>query len=157
MYISDAYSAEAYRLWAQSQSAAKQTTASGQDSSTQDTTEARPADIWRSLADGFDVHRATLDQLSLVSQGLSDNGQISLLDHATLSFDPTQGALGESVDTYFTETDGSGKRDWVAEFQARLEGHLESGDTASAAVDQRVLSILHRLQAASSGGVDVRV
>ncbi len=157
MYVSDAFSSEAYRLWGQA--AAARQTAAGQ-SSAQEATAARPADIWRSLATGIDVHSATLDQLSLVSQGLYDYGQISLLDHATLSFDPAKGALGESADTYLTGqdgADGSGKRDWVAEFEARLTEHMEAGDSASAAVDQRVLGILHRLEAAASGGVDVKV
>lgn len=154
MYVSDAFSSEAYRLWGQA--AAARQTAAGQGSA-QEATAARPADIWRSLGSGIDVHSATLDQLSLVSQGLYDNGQISLLDHATLSFDPAKGALGESADTYVTQTDGSGKRDWVAEFEARLTEHMEAGDSASAAVDQRVLGILHRLEAATSGGVNVTV
>jgi hypothetical protein len=95
----------------------------------------------------------TRDELAKVSSMLYDNGLISLRDHATMSFDPS--FAGSS--NLLTAADGSGRVDWMAEFQARLAKHKADGDSSSVAQDERVLDILSRLQAGSKGVTSIRV
>jgi hypothetical protein len=70
-----------------------------------------------------------------------------------MSFDPSfAGSTG-----LLTEPDSAGRVDWLAEFQARLDRHLQDGDERSAAQDRRVLDILGRLQAGGRGVTSLRV
>ena len=109
--------------------------------------------LWHQIGKEVDLSSMTKDDLAKVSSMLYDNGLISLRDHATMSFDPS--FAGSS--NLLTATDGSGRVDWMAEFQARLAKHQKEGDTQSAAQDGRVLDILSRLQAGAKGVTSIRV
>ena len=95
----------------------------------------------------------TKEDLAKISAMLYDQGLISLSDHATMSFDPS--FAGSS--NLLTTADGSGRVDWMAEFQARMARHRERGETSAAAQDEQVLGILSRLQAGSRGVTSIRV
>lgn len=109
--------------------------------------------LWHQIGKQIDLSSMTKDDLAKVSSMLYDNGLISLQDHAAMSFDPS--FAGSS--NLLTATDGSGRVDWMAEFQARLAKHQKEGDTQSAAQDGRVLDILSRLQAGAKGVTSIRV
>jgi hypothetical protein len=109
--------------------------------------------LWHKIGKEVDLSSMTRDDLAKVSSMLYDNGLISLRDHATMSFDPS--FAGSS--NLLTAADGSGRVDWMAEFQARLAKHTADGDASSAARDERVLDILGRLQAGSKGVTSIRV
>lgn len=109
--------------------------------------------LWHQIGKEVDPGSMTRDELAKVSSMLYDNGLISLRDHATMSFDPS--FAGSS--NLLTATDGSGRVDWLAEFQARLAKHKADGDSSSVAQDERVLDILSRLQAGSKGVTSIRV
>ncbi len=109
--------------------------------------------VWHQLGKGVDVRSMTRDELAFLSQRLYGSGAIELRDHATMSFDPSfAGSTG-----LLTEPDSAGRVDWLAEFQARLDRHLQDGDVRSAAQDRRVLDILGRLQAGGRGVTSLRV
>lgn len=108
---------------------------------------------WHQIGAGVDVHSMTREDLAKISAMLYDQGLISLSDHATMSFDPS--FAGSS--NLLTPADGSGRVDWVAEFQARMARHAERGETSAVAQDERVLGILSRLQAGSRGVTSIRV
>jgi hypothetical protein len=109
--------------------------------------------VWHQLGKGVDVRSMTRDELAFLSQQLYGSGAIELRDHATMSFDPSfAGSTG-----LLTEPDSAGRVDWLAEFQARLDRHLQDGDERSAAQDRRVLDILGRLQAGGRGVTSLRV
>lgn len=114
-------------------------------------------DVWKQLGQEYDVASMSVESMTVVSLTLYENNEINLFEHSILSFDASAGQLGEEADIFRTEADEDGKRDWIAEFQARLEEHQASGDTSAAASDQRILSILERLQAAASGGLNLTV
>ena len=109
--------------------------------------------VWHQLGKGVDVRALTRDELAAVSQQLYRSGAIGLDDHAALSLDPSFAGSAELL----TSPDGSGRVDWVAEFQARLARHQEQGDASSATQDRRVLDILGRLQAGGKGVTSIRV
>lgn len=109
--------------------------------------------VWHQLGKGVDVRALTRDELAAVSHQLYRSGAIGLDDQAAMSLDPSFAGSAELL----TSPDGSGRVDWVAEFQARLARHLEQGDENSAAQDRRVLDILGRLQAGGKGVTSIRV
>jgi hypothetical protein len=108
---------------------------------------------WHQIGRDVDVNSMTREDLAKISAMLYDQGLISLSDHATMSFDPS--FAGSS--NLLTVADGSGRVDWMAEFQARMARHSAEGDTSAAAQDERVLGILSRLQAGSRGVTSIRV
>jgi hypothetical protein len=108
---------------------------------------------WHQIGRDVDVNSMSREDLAKISAMLYDQGLISLSDHATMSFDPS--FAGSS--NLLTAADGSGRVDWMAEFQARMARHSAEGDTSAAAQDERVLGILSRLQAGSRGVTSIRV
>jgi hypothetical protein len=108
---------------------------------------------WHQIGRGVDVNSMTREDLAKVSAMLYDQGLISLSDHATMSFDPSFAGSPNLL----TAADGSGRVDWMAEFQARMARHSAQGDTSAVAQDQRVLDVLSRLQAGSRGVTSIRV
>ncbi|EPR43653.1 hypothetical protein dsx2_2270 [Desulfovibrio sp. X2] len=111
-------------------------------------------DIWRALATQYDLNSMDAGDLDDLSQSLYDAGQISLGDRTALSFDPEKGTLSSNAGSLLTGTNASGKVDWQSEFKARLADAMDSGDMVSAQVDQQVLGVLGRLQAAKQKGVN---
>lgn len=109
--------------------------------------------IWHQLGQEADIRSLTREEMAKVSQLLYDNGAITLADHATMSLDPSFSGSAELL----TAPDSSGRIDWMAEFQARLEQHGRMGDTQAAENDQRVLEIFSRLQAGANGVMSLRV
>jgi len=108
---------------------------------------------WHQIGRQVDVNSMTKEDLAKISAMLYDQGLISLSDHATMSSDPS--FAGSS--NLLTAADGSGRVNWMAEFQARMARHSERGETSAVAQDERVLGILSRLQAGSRGVTSIRV
>lgn len=104
--------------------------------------------IWNELSQEYDIHHATFAELCAISQQLYNAKQISLADHACLSFDPTRIPGVDKANFYFTPADQSGKRDWIAEYQARADFELKNGNPANYQyiVNHFVDGILRRLE-----------
>ena len=82
-----------------------------------------------------------------ISRRLYDAKQITLVDHAELTLDPTK-IPGPVKGHFLTPADQSGKRDWIAEWEAQADMQLKSGDTAGyqGIMDHIVHGILERLE-----------
>lgn len=109
--------------------------------------------IWCQLGREYDIHNITHEQRAELSQKLYDAGEISLLDHAVLSFD------GERIfpdgSTFLTESTSSGAYDLVAEFTARVDLNKQMSDQQSMENNQRILDILSHLESASNEPIDI--
>lgn len=104
--------------------------------------------IWDELSKKYDIHHATFDELCTISYQLYQAKQITLIDHATLSFDPTRIPHGPDAKFYFTPADQDGRRDWIAEYTARAEFELKNGnpDGYQYILNHFVRGILSRLE-----------
>lgn len=105
-------------------------------------------DIWKELSNQYDIRNATIDELCDITLKLYKAGEISLFDHAFLSFDLDK-ALRElriRFNIPLPKTNIDGKKDWIAEYEARANMHLERGDIVGYKNMQRMLGILRRLQ-----------
>jgi len=103
-------------------------------------------DIWGKLAKEHDIRNASIDELCDITLKLYKAGEISLFDHVLLSFDPSKSPQKIRFNIFLTEANADGKRDWIAEHEARANMHLKRGDMVGYKNRQRVLGILRRLQ-----------
>lgn len=114
---------------------------------------ASPDSIWHRLASEYDVRSMTAGETSKLSRELYDAGEISLLDHAILSFD---GDMGEVGTAFLTKADSNGRRDMLAEFEAKVAMDKRT-NSQNLATDSRILQHLERLDAARRGPVHATV
>jgi len=114
-------------------------------------------DIWKELGGKHNVKGMTLESMQTVSLTLYNNDKITIHEHTVMTFSMGKDAAEEQPDPFLTEADEEGKRNWIAEFQARLREHRQAGDEDAAAMDDRILGILERLEAAARGGLNVTV
>lgn len=114
-------------------------------------------DIWKELGKAHNVTNMSLESLRTVSLTLHNNDKVTIEEHTVMNFSFTQDQADDKQGMFRTEADEDGKRDWIAEFKARLEEHQAQNNEQAAAMDKRILSILERLQAAASGGLNVTV
>jgi hypothetical protein len=108
--------------------------------------------IWHRLASEYDIRSMTAEETSKLSLELYYAGEISLLDHAVLSFDRDMGEFGTS---FLTKADSDGRRDMLAEFEAKVAMDKSTGNRRSLPIDSRILQHLERLDAAGRGPVHV--
>lgn len=114
-------------------------------------------DIWKELGKSHNVTSMSLESLRTVSLTLHNNDKITIEEHTVMNFSFTEDNADNKQGLFRTEADENGKRDWIAEFKARLEEHQKQNNEQAAAMDKRILTILERLQAAASGGLNVTV
>ncbi len=105
--------------------------------------------LWHKLGREYDLRDISLQGTAQLSQELYDAGEISLLDHAILSFDPNR--LPLVGDTFLSEANSAGNHDLIADFSARIELNRQMGDEKSMANNERVLDVLQRLEQAKAG------
>jgi hypothetical protein len=101
--------------------------------------------VWEELKNKYDVKNASNDEISAISTILFNSGQISLRDHATLTFDPSKSPQQINGTIYLTQMNGN-KRNWINEYQARAEQSLKFGDSQSYIQNKHIIEILERLQ-----------
>ncbi|MCP3940957.1 MAG: hypothetical protein GY710_05685 [Desulfobacteraceae bacterium] len=89
-----------------------------------------------------------------MSLELYNAGEISLMDHAQITF---KGAMMDKFgDTFLTKTDSDGRRDMIAEFEAKVAmDKSPTGNSLSIPGDLRILQHLERLDAARRGPIHV--
>lgn len=102
-------------------------------------------EIWEELAKVYDIRNASFDELCDMSIKLYQSGQISLFDHAMLTFDPSKSPQPIKPNLCLTEANADGKRDWIVEYEARAARNLKMGDMTGYRVNNNVLKILERL------------
>lgn len=116
--------------------------------------------IWEELSRKYDIRNATYDEVKDISLSLYNAREISLKEHSILTFDFDRASkdiirnssnLGIQVSPNFsmyeTVANGNGERDWIAEYEARVETDYKFGNLIGYQNKQKVLNILSRLDA----------
>lgn len=111
--------------------------------------------IWHKIAAKYDVRNITTEETGNLSQELYDAGEISLFDHAILSFDPDH--FVQSGTGFLTKADSTGHRDLISEYEARIEMDKKMNDTKNIVNNERILGYLHRLEAAKKQPIHITV
>lgn len=105
--------------------------------------------VWDRLSQQYDIHNATFNDLKAIASQLYQAGQIDLLHLGILTFDltPLYRKLGYPPEIQFLiPSDQFGRRDWIAEWEARAEQQLKLGNTLGYQRDRECLEILRRLE-----------
>ena len=118
-----------------------------------ETNRTEPESIWRIIASKYDVRSITAEETADLSQKLYDAGEISLLDHAILSFDPDHNIPYGTG--FLTQADSMGHRDLITEYQARIDLDNKTGNRKNIVNNGRVLSYLERLDAARKAPIHI--
>jgi hypothetical protein len=117
-----------------------------------ETNQIEPESIWREIASKYDVHSITAGETADLSQELYNAGEISLFDHAILSFDPSRIPYGTG---FLTPADSTGHRDLIAEYEDRIYLDKKMSSGQNIVNDERVLEYLKRIDAAKGNPVHV--
>ncbi|MBW2605428.1 MAG: hypothetical protein JRE28_14140 [Deltaproteobacteria bacterium] len=117
-------------------------------------TQIEPESIWCKMASTYDVRSMTIEETAHLSQELYDAGEISLSDHAILSFDPSLIPYGTG---FLTPADSAGHRNLISEYEARIDMNKKMGDSKSRVHNERVLEYLERLDVAGRNPVRITV
>lgn len=110
--------------------------------------------IWQKMASAYDVRHITTEETADLSQSLYDAGEISLLDHALLSFDPSRIPYGTG---FLTEGDNAGHHDLISEYETRMNMDQETGSKQNLVHDQRIYEYLKRLDAVRESHICITV
>jgi len=111
----------------------------------QDARNDNPSDVWKELAEKFNVQNASFDDIKDISMQLYNAGQINGFECAMLAFDPSESPQSIKPNLFLTQADTNGKRDWISEYEARSAQNLEMGNLQSYKNNQRTLEILKKL------------
>ncbi len=103
-------------------------------------------EIWEELREEYDVRNSSFDELCDMSMRLYLAGQITLFEHAVLIFDPSKFSQPAGFNFCLTEANTEGKRDWIAEYEARAARDFKLGNMLGYKVKKNILGILERLQ-----------
>ncbi len=103
-------------------------------------------EIWEELGKEYNIRKSSFDELCDMSIRLYQAGQISLFDHAILTFDPSKSPQPIKPNLCLTEANADDKRDWIAEYEARAARDLKMGNMMGYKVNKNILEILEHLQ-----------
>ncbi|MBE1556129.1 hypothetical protein [Sporosarcina limicola] len=111
--------------------------------------------LYKELSSKYDVRNATFGEIIEMSEALYGAGEISLKEHAALTFDYDKatsslkrhapGYISADFDMYETFANSKGERDWIAEFEARASKDFKYGNLIGYQSKMKVLDILERL------------
>ncbi|MFJ7730276.1 hypothetical protein ACIQXF_00140 [Lysinibacillus sp. NPDC097231] len=120
-----------------------------------DTKQKDSSAVYKELSDKYDVRNATFGEIVEISNALYKAGEISLTEHAVLTFDYEKstnilkrhapGYIPVDFDMYETIANSNGQRDWIAEFGARAQKNFKYGNLIGYQRNTKVLEILERL------------
>lgn len=103
------------------------------------------SDVWEKLSEKFNIGNASFNDIKYVSSELYKAGQISLLDHGILTFDPSESPQRIKPNIFLTQSDSNARMDWIAEYEARANKDLNIGNTTGYLNNKRILNILKQL------------
>ncbi|WKV09285.2 hypothetical protein Q2T46_02160 [Thermoanaerobacterium sp. CMT5567-10] len=103
------------------------------------------SDIWKELSGKYNIRNASFSDIKNISYELYKAGQISLLDHGILTFDPNESTQKIKPNIFLTQSDSNGRIDWIAEYEARVNRDLKIGNITGYLNNKRILNILKRL------------
>ncbi len=114
--------------------------------------------IWHKVAALYDVSSLTEDELADMARELWSDGAITYQDYAMMSPKADSDDTGKKTDgRYLTQADERGARDWLNEYEQLSQFLLDKGETPTAQLVQRVLSVLTQVKLARGGPLDLRV
>ncbi|PRX16921.1 hypothetical protein BX659_1602 [Orenia metallireducens] len=100
----------------------------------------------------YDITNATFDEFRKISKALCDNGKISKSTYFIMIFNPEESPHWKEFTkdipnaSYFrTKADSHGRRNWIEEFEAKLEGARRVGNLLGAKNHQKILNALKEL------------
>lgn len=112
--------------------------------------------IYKGLSDKYDVRNATFGEIIEISNALYDTGEISLKEHAVLTFDYDRatnnlkrhapGYIPADFNMYETSANSNGQRDWISEFEVRAKKDIKYGNLIAHANKSKILNILYQLE-----------
>ncbi|MDD3365416.1 MAG: hypothetical protein PHZ03_10580, partial [Syntrophomonas sp.] len=109
-------------------------------------------DIWAELGSKYDICHATFDELCEIATTLYKKGAISGGDCAIMTFDWKRAAddlrkdhPDVMADLNLVPADSEGRRDWIAEFDARAKRDFRSGNDLGYIEDQKLADILRQI------------
>lgn len=114
------------------------------------------ATLYKELSSRYDVRNATFGEIIEISEVLYRTGEISLSEHAALTFDYDRATdnlrrhssgyiISKDFNLHETSANSNGQRDWIAEFEARASKNFKFGNLLGYESDKKVLDILERL------------
>ncbi len=112
------------------------------------------SNIWMSLSEKYDVTNMTFDQLKEISTALHEADEISLFEHAMLTFDFDRASnsikqdipnVPQTFTMYATEANEFNERNWIDEFQERANRASKHGNLIGHQSHLNVVSILQKL------------
>lgn len=117
--------------------------------------QANSSNTWEELSGKYDVRKATFEEITEISQTLYEAGDISLKEHALLTFDYEKSTnylkqnatmpISANFDMYETLSNSNGERDWIAEFEARASKDFKYGNLIGHQNNMKIFTILQRL------------
>ncbi len=112
--------------------------------------------IYDDIANKYDVRNMTFEQLKEVAQELYEAGAITVKEVMTMTFDygratqyikqAANGFAAPNFTMYETSADASGRRDWIAEFEARAAKDRQYGNFIGNANKNKIISVLQLLE-----------
>lgn len=109
-------------------------------------------DIWKELSDNYNIRYASFEELCEVAYKLYDAGEITGKELAILTFDldkareHLQQRLNIPVaDLHLTPANREGKRDWIAEYEARMNRDLQLNNLLGYENKKIIFNLLKRL------------
>ncbi|MGG3799584.1 hypothetical protein [Metabacillus fastidiosus] len=118
-------------------------------------TQSGSSDVWKEISSKYNVRKATFEEVKEISLRLYEAGEISFLEHATLTFDHAKVAndikhrarvpVSPNFSMYETSSNQNGERDWIAEFEARVKKDFKYGNVLGYQSNMKVFNILQRL------------
>ena len=112
--------------------------------------------IYDDIANNYDVRNMTFEQLKEVAQELYEAGAITGKEVVTMTFDynratqyikqAANGITAPNFTMYETSVDTSGRRDWIAEFEARAAKDRQYGNLIGNAQKNKIIRVLQLLE-----------
>ncbi|AOT72897.1 hypothetical protein [Geosporobacter ferrireducens] len=102
-------------------------------------------DAWKELAEKYNIRNASFDELSEISTTLYQSGEISLFEHALLTFDPSKSLQSIKPNLCLTKANSEEKRDWITEYTTRAERDLKMGNMKGYTNNKQIQKILEHL------------
>lgn len=112
--------------------------------------------IYDDIANKYDIRNMTFEELKEVAQELYEAGAITVKEVMTMTFDygratqsikqAANGLAAPNFSMYETSADASGRRDWIAEFEARAAKDRQYGNLIGNANNTKIMNILQLLE-----------
>lgn len=109
-------------------------------------------DIYAQIAKNYDIRSASHKEICEIAKELRESGAITGIECAVLTFNPDPHLpdyIKQNYPNYrfsLTKADHNGKRDWIAEYEARIQRDKQIGNTQGVIHDKKILDVLMRLQ-----------